>query len=209
MKKICSIAILIFIMICCVSPFYIMKTKTKNDVPPPTAEQKAEIYKTMMADGVIKKKQIIDNDVIEVFNHEKREKEIAHKNYMKYLERKAKEAEEARIKAIQQNDIAYIAKTVWGEARGLSYAEKAQVAWCILNRVDDGRFPNTVVGVVTQSGQFYGYSASFPTSEWAVAEDVYTRWLAEKNGESVNRELPSNYCYFSGDGVRNYFRANA
>lgn len=117
----------------------------------------------------------------------------------------------AKIAAEEQRkiDITYIAKTVWGEARGLSYSEKAQVAWCILNRVDNGRFPNTVVGVVTQSGQFHGYSASFPTCEWAVAEDVYDRWLAEKNGASVNRELPQGYCYFSGSGGHNHFRINA
>ena len=34
-------------------------------------------------------------------------------------------------------DVEMLAKTIWGEARGVeSITEKAAVAWCILNRVD-------------------------------------------------------------------------
>lgn len=206
MKRICATVILIFMALCCVSPFYNFIDNNKDkSIAVPTVEEKVEIYKNMMADGIITEDKIKDRDVLNAFETERAEKEKAHEYYLKYLERKAQEEEEARIMAQRNSDITYIAKTVWGEARGLSYAERAQVAWCILNRVDSGRFPNTVGGVVTQKNQFVGYSSSFPTSEWAVAEDVYNRWLAEKNGEAITRELAHGVCFFYGKGGHNHF----
>lgn len=105
-------------------------------------------------------------------------------------------------------DAELIAKTVWGEARGCTPEGQAKVVWTILNRVDDDRFPNTIRGVVTQPDQFYGYNPSFPVSPeiLAVVNDVLNRWNAEKNGESVERELPASYLYFTGDNKQNYFR---
>lgn len=101
------------------------------------------------------------------------------------------------------DEAVYIAKTVWGEARGCSREEQEQVIWCILNRVDDPRFPNDVIGVVTQPYQFHGYSAEFPVEQalYDLAVDVLDRW---KNGGE--RNLGPEYLYFSGDGVHNYFR---
>ena len=38
-----------------------------------------------------------------------------------------------------------IAQLIWGEARGVqSTTEQAAVAWCVLNRVDDPQFPDTI-----------------------------------------------------------------
>ena len=47
----------------------------------------------------------------------------------------------------------YIAKALYGEARGCSTTEQAAVVWCILNRVDDesGLWPDDIIGVVTQA----------------------------------------------------------
>ena len=102
----------------------------------------------------------------------------------------------------------YIARTLYGEARGCSAYEQEQVVWCILNRVDDSRFPGTVQEVVTQAGQFYGYSPEHPVwdSLYALAWDVLDRWEAEKTGEESGRNLGPEYLFFSGDGKSNYFR---
>ena len=63
-------------------------------------------------------------------------------------------------------DVEYIAKTLWGEARGIdSDMEKAAVAWCILNRVDNERWGDTVEEVVTQPNQFHGYHPSYPVTD--------------------------------------------
>ena len=108
-------------------------------------------------------------------------------------------------------DVEYIAKTLWGEARGIeSDMEKAAVAWCILNRVDNERWGDTVEEVVTQPNQFHGYHPSYPVTDELreIAEDVLVRWAMEKEtGEIDGRVLPSDYYFFaSRDDDRNYFR---
>lgn len=106
----------------------------------------------------------------------------------------------------------YIAKTVWGEARGCTVAEQEQVIWCILNRVDSDiqYFPDNIISVVTQPNQFHGYSPDHPVTEehYNLALDVLDRWEAEKRGEAVQRNLGKDYVYFHGDGEHNYFRKN-
>ena len=108
-------------------------------------------------------------------------------------------------------DVDALAKTLWGEARGIeSDMEKAAVVWCVLNRVDDesGLFPDTIVEVVTAPYQFDGYAADNPVEEhleWLV-KDVLIRWASEKEGhKDVGRVLPKDYVYFLGDGRHNYF----
>lgn len=105
-------------------------------------------------------------------------------------------------------DVIACAKLLWGEARGCTRDNQAMAVWCVCNRVDDPRFPDTITGVVAQPSQFYGYSPSFPVTDelYAVALDVLTRWSMEKQGVTVERELPSTYLWFTGDGVQNWFR---
>ena len=119
------------------------------------------------------------------------------------------------IKTVKVYDVYYtpedaeaIARTVWGEAGGCPREEQAQVVWCILNRVDDSRFPDSILGVITSPSQFHGYSPSFPVTPeiMTVTMDVLYRWNMEKNGETVTRELGSEYLWFTGDGVKNHFR---
>lgn len=106
----------------------------------------------------------------------------------------------------------YLAKTVWGEARGVSAYEQEKVIWCILNRVDDPRFPNTIIGVITAPSQFHGYSSSFPCTDemYNLALDVIYRWQLEKQGGESNRNLGPEYVYFSADstGLGNVFRTH-
>lgn len=106
-------------------------------------------------------------------------------------------------------DVIAVAKMLWGEARGCTRDNQAMAVWCVCNRVDDPRFPDTITGVVAQPSQFYGYSPDFPVWDelYAVALDVLTRWSLEKQGATVERELPPEYVFFTGDGVQNHFRA--
>lgn len=105
----------------------------------------------------------------------------------------------------------YLAKTIYGEARGCSTTEQAAVVWCVLNRVDDesGLWPDDIVAVVTQPSQFHGYDPDHPVVPefLALAEDVLARWEIEDTCVgNVGRVLPQEYTYFSGDGRHNYFR---
>lgn len=106
-------------------------------------------------------------------------------------------------------DITALAQMLYGEARGCTLLNQQQCVWCVLNRVDDARFPDSIIGVVSQPGQFYGYSADFPVldSLYAVALDVVQRWAAEKQGVDVARELDKNAVFFTGDGIQNWFRS--
>ena len=107
-----------------------------------------------------------------------------------------------------EDDVVAMAKMLWGEARGCTRDNQAMAVWCVLNRVDDPRFPDTIQGVLSQPSQFHGYSPDFPVWDelHAVALDVLTRWSMEKQGVTVERELPSTYLWFTGTGVENVFR---
>ena len=106
-------------------------------------------------------------------------------------------------------EVEALAKLIYGEAGIVpSTTEQAAVVWCVLNRVDDPRFPDTVLEVIEAPYQFSGYDPEYPVKEeFAIlAADVLTRYRAERDGEeNVGRVLPAEYCFFTGDGRRNHF----
>ncbi len=51
-------------------------------------------------------------------------------------------------------DVNLLARLVYGEARGEPYSGQVAVAAVVLNRVKSSSFPNTVAGVIYQSGAF-------------------------------------------------------
>lgn len=52
------------------------------------------------------------------------------------------------------NSLTLLARAISGEARGEPYEGQVAVGAVILNRVDNSSFPNTIAGVVYQSGAF-------------------------------------------------------
>ena len=52
------------------------------------------------------------------------------------------------------NDLYLLARLVYGEARGEPYKGQVAVAAVVLNRVESSEFPNSVSGVIYQSGAF-------------------------------------------------------
>ena len=105
-------------------------------------------------------------------------------------------------------DVTALAQMLYGEARGCTVDNQMKCVWCVLNRVDDARFPDTIQGVLSQPSQFHGYSPNFPVWDELkeVARDVLTRWSLEKQGVTVERELPDTYCWFTGFNGSNHFR---
>lgn len=51
-------------------------------------------------------------------------------------------------------DLNLLSKLIYAEARGESYKGMVAVAATVLNRVADSRFPNTIAGVIYQSGAY-------------------------------------------------------
>ena len=107
-----------------------------------------------------------------------------------------------------EEDVAAVAKMLWGEARGCTRDNQIKCAWVVVNRVDDERFPDTIQGVLEQPSQFHGYDPTYPVTDelYNVAFDVLTRWSYEKQGIPVRRELANTYLWFTGDGEQNHFR---
>ena len=98
-------------------------------------------------------------------------------------------------------DIAYISRTVWGEVRGCCEVEQRAQVWCILNRVDDPRFPNTIAEVVLQKNQFQGFSWNNPEEPFHdLAREILILWH-----EGV-REIPTDMVYCSGKNGHQRFR---
>jgi hypothetical protein len=101
-----------------------------------------------------------------------------------------------------------LAKTVWGEARGLPPDEQRLVVWTVFQRVDAEDWGDTVTAAITAPGQFY-YKKSFP-----VNEDIYALCVEETEKWQRGEEPPTHEIYaptapyrsFNGDGKHNWFR---
>lgn len=108
---------------------------------------------------------------------------------------------------VQDEDAEMLARLAWCEARGCSVTGQAAVMWCVLNRVDDPRFPDSIHDVILQKNQFY-YIPGAPVTEelLSLARDVLARWRMEDLLVDAGRVLPEGYCWFRGDGQHNYFR---
>lgn len=108
---------------------------------------------------------------------------------------------------VYEEDAIMLARLAWCEARGCTTTEQAAVMWCVLNRVDDPRFPSTIREVILQENQFY-YLDDAPATEelLSLARDVIARWGMEDLLVGAGRVLPEGYCWFRGDSVHNYFR---
>jgi len=110
---------------------------------------------------------------------------------------------------ISQEERVMIAKTIWGEARGCARDEQKLVAWTILNRYDTGEWGDTVAYIITAPLQFIGYKAGHPVTDeiMAVANEVIDAWLNSEDALILPPySTDSDYVFFNGDGVNNYFR---
>lgn len=89
-------------------------------------------------------------------------------------EARQREYEAKRAEAIRQEESGIIAeaeacaKVIYGTAREHSKADQAAVVWCIINRVENAQYPNTVAEVCAQPSQFMAYSDDNP-----VVKDFY------------------------------------
>ena len=82
----------------------------------------------------------------------------------------------------------------------ISIYDKACVVACVINRINDSRFPNSIEEVLTQPYQFSGYYASdcyYPTVTDACIQAV--DYYFEHSNEF------GDYLYFEGNGTNNVF----
>ncbi len=74
------------------------------------------------------------------------------------LHENSKEKTMASSSSSNTSDVQLMARAINGEARGEPYEGQVAVGAVILNRVKDSRFPNTIAGVIYQSGAFTAVS---------------------------------------------------
>lgn len=86
-------------------------------------------------------------------------------------------------KSSNASDIQLMARAINGEARGEPYEGQVAVGAVILNRVKDSRFPNSIAGVIYQSGAFTAVSdgqinaaISEGSTVYKAAQDAMNGW---------------------------------
>ena len=213
----CICTLIVFISFTCSSTYE--KEKDIHLMPIREAEKPVE-YEDPVSTVIDISEHIVDIDTLEnptefegsmVLPIIKKERQEEKEQEQEKEQEKESEIDIPNIEKKYKDEIPYIARTVWGEARGCSETEQAAVIWCILNRVDSSirYMPDNIIDVVTQKHQFLGYVKTFPVTEKIreLVIDVLTRWEMEKAGvENVGRVLPPEYMWFHGDGRHNHFR---
>ena len=92
-----------------------------------------------------------------------------------------------------KSEAEYIAKVLYGTAQNNTERDQRTVIWCILNRVDNTAYPNTVKEVCEQPAQWMGYSDKNP-----VLATLYNTALKElETWHNDYRPVSSDYVYMS------------
>lgn len=77
----------------------------------------------------------------------------------------------ANFMTVDPVDLLYLAKTLYGEARGQNYQSKLAVAWIIRNRVASGIWGSSYRSVVTAPYQFTCWSKTIDPGNYAAIQD--------------------------------------
>ena len=86
-----------------------------------------------------------------------------------------------------------LAQLVYAEAGNQDEKGKRLVADVVLNRVEDSRFPDTIEGVIFQSGQFEPtWNGAYEKAAWEVTEECYKAVASE-----VEKKTDENVLYFN------------
>lgn len=85
-------------------------------------------------------------------------------------------------KSSNTSDIQLMARAINGEARGEPYEGQVAVGAVILNRVKDSRFPNSISGVIYQSGAFTAVADGQINTQISEGSTVYKAAQDAMNG---------------------------
>ncbi len=108
------------------------------------------------------------------------------------------------VPTVGMDEIEALAKCVYGEARGCSDEEMKMVVHTVLNRVSSSKFPNTIMEVLTQKGQFVGYREEHPILD--NIREIVLEALEEEPPSNIYSDYTTDYLFFSGKGGHNWFR---
>lgn len=94
--------------------------------------------------------------------------------------------------ALRQTEAEAVARVLYG-VKGNSERDMRTYAWCIFNRVDDSKYPDTLAGVISQPSQWMAYSEKNAVLDrlYTIAEEELDRW------HSGHRPVASDFVYMS------------
>lgn len=126
-----------------------------------------------------------------------------------FADTKAVSAEDAVIASYNYSptasEIVLMADIVYQEARGESTAGQIAVAEVIMNRVMSPRYPNTIIEVVSQSGQFSSYAAASSMTEEETSPEMVTLCLSVINGQAAVLGNHSVIAFKRNDGSASFY----
>lgn len=101
---------------------------------------------------------------------------------------------EAKESVLNQNDVILLAKTIHAEANDSNYTDRCYVGAVVMNRLDSGKWGNSIYSVITAQGQYACYGNSkfnkYPPEECIkIATDLL---LGERFG------VPKNVIFQAG-----------
>lgn len=113
-----------------------------------------------------------------------------------------------------EEDIVAFCQMVWGEARGCAKEEQALCVWTVINRLEDGRFGDSILEIITKKNQFVGYSPYHPVTDEirTVVTEVLEDWAAGGTAPALPPYADTgDYLYFTGGPdsngtLHNWFR---
>ena len=112
-----------------------------------------------------------------------------------YIQEQQEAAEAERLAAAtkERNEAELVAQVLYG-VKDNNTADLRTLAWCIFNRVDNARFPDTIEAVVSQEAQWMGYRSDNPILEdlYQIAVEEMEHW---RDGD--HRPVSEDYVFMS------------
>lgn len=102
-----------------------------------------------------------------------------------------------QVNEYTDEDLYYLSRTMWAEARGEGRTGMLHVGSVVLNRVNDRRWPNTIKNVVLQPSQFTVWRSGISPRIRTVTENEATyRVAVEAARHLLENGSINNYRYF-------------
>lgn len=121
--------------------------------------------------------------------------EKAHENYLAELEKKRIEEEQKRILYENQK---LLAALIFCEAGNQPYEGQVAVGAVVMNRVENGNYPDTISEVIYQSGQFGPAMTGWLDS--VLASEGYTESAMQAAADAIGGSNPVGDCLYFGNG---------
>lgn len=138
--------------------------------------------------------QIIEENIAKKEEEERLAREKAEQEAREQAEREAREAQEAYVR--QNHEL--MASIIFCEAGNQSYEGQVAVGAVIMNRVKSGTFPNTIEGVIYQSGQFSPVATGWLNKVRNSAG--YTQTAMQAAIDALNGSNPIGSCLYFDQG---------